>query len=63
MTDDPQRERIAQLLAELADLPYGDREAFLASLPEHEREAVWAAELEAGDEALPEDYEDLGAGE
>jgi hypothetical protein len=63
MTDDPQRERIARLLAELGDLPFEEREAFMAALSEEDREALWAAELERSDEVLPEDYEELGEGE
>jgi hypothetical protein len=63
MTDDPQRERIAHLLEQLGELPFDERETFLAELSEPDREAVWAAELEAGEEAIPDDYEDLGAGD
>jgi hypothetical protein len=63
MTDDPQRERIARLLAELEELPFDEREAFIAALSEEDREAVWAAEVDQSEEVFPDDYEDLGAGE
>ena len=63
MSEDPQRERIARLLDELGDLPFDEREAFVAGLSEEDREALWAAELERSDEALPDDYEELGEGE
>lgn len=63
MTDDPQRERIAHLSAKLDELPFEEREALIAALPEPDREAVWAVELEQSEESIPVDYEDLGAGE
>lgn len=63
MTEDPERDRIAELLDELTELPFEDREAFLAGLSEADREAVWEAELEASEEAISDDYEDLGGGE
>lgn len=61
--EDPRDGRIAQLIEELAELPFEEREARIAELAEADREAVWAAELEASEAALPDDYEDLGAGD
>lgn len=63
MSEDPQAQRIDLLLAELDALPADEREAATAALPEEDREAVWAAELEASDVALPDDDEELGAGD
>ena len=63
MSEHADRERLEQLLVELEALPYEEREAAIAALSEDEREAVWAAELEASDEVLPDDDEELGAGD
>jgi hypothetical protein len=63
MSEDADRERLELLLAELEELPYEEREAAIAALSEEQREAVWAAELEASDEALPDDDEELGGGD
>lgn len=63
MSEDTDRERLEQLLVELEELPYEEREAAIAALSDDEREAVWAAELEASDEALPDDDEELGGGD
>jgi hypothetical protein len=63
VSEDPDRERLEQLLVELDALPYEEREAAIAALSEDDREAVWAAELEASDEALPDDVEELGGGD
>ena len=60
MTDDPEAERIARLIADLNELPFEEREAAIAKLPENDREAVWEVQLEDSDEALPEDDEELG---
>ena len=60
MSDDPEAERIARLIAELKELPFEEREARIAELSEEDRNAVWAVELEAAEEAVPEDDEELG---
>jgi hypothetical protein len=56
-------ERIARLIDELEDLPFEEREAAIRTLAEQDREAVWAAELEASAKALPEDNDELGGGD
>jgi hypothetical protein len=63
MSEDPQHERIEQLVDELEELPYEERESAVSALPEADREAVWETELERSEDAVPDDYEDLGAGE
>jgi hypothetical protein len=63
MSENADRERLEQLLVELEELPYEAREAAIAALSDKEREAVWAAELEASVEALPDDDEELGGGD
>jgi hypothetical protein len=67
MTDDPEADRIALLIAELDELPLEEREAALAGLSEEDRNAVWAAEAEAVEEALdevlPDDDGELGGGD
>ena len=63
MTDDPRHERIERLVDELDELPFEERETRIAELPEPDREAVWDAELERSEDAVPDDYEDLGAGD
>ena len=60
MTDDPQQDRIARLLAALEELPFEEREKAIASLPEEDRQAVWAGELKVDDETLPGANEELG---
>ena len=60
MSDDPEAERIARLIAGLKELPFEEREARIAELSEEDRNAVWAVELEAAEEAVPEDDEELG---
>jgi hypothetical protein len=62
MSGDPDQGRLEQLLVELDELSYEEREAAIAALSENDREAVWAAELEASDAARPDD-EELGAGD
>ena len=57
MTDE---DRIARLLAELEDLPFEEREAVIASLPDDDRTAVWDAQLKDSETAVPEDDEELG---
>jgi hypothetical protein len=44
----------------LEGLPFEEREALIASLSEDDRAAVWDAQLEAGQAAVPEDDEELG---
>lgn len=63
MVEDPRAEEIEALVAELEELPFEEREEKIASLPEEDRQAVWAVELERSEEAVPDDYEDLGAGD
>ena len=62
MSDDPDADRIALLIAELDELPFDEREAAIAALSDEDREAVWAAELAAGDEAMPAPDEEEPAG-
>ncbi len=62
MTDDPQRDRIARLLAEIEDMPFEERDAFIAGLPHEDRAAVLNAEAEAEDEVLAEPEELGGEG-
>jgi len=52
------RARIALLIEELDALPTDEREAAIAALSEEDRQAVWAAELEAAEEV--EDDDELG---
>jgi hypothetical protein len=59
MTDDPQRDRIVRLLAALEELPFEEREAFIAGLSHVDRTAILNAEAEASEEVLPE-VEELG---
>ena len=59
MTDDPEADRIARLIAELNELPFEEREAAIAALPHEDRTAVLEAEAEADEEVLPE-VEELG---
>lgn len=55
VTDDPQKERIARLVAELEEeLPFEAREAFLSTLSDEDRASVWEAQLE--------EVEEVGAG-
>jgi hypothetical protein len=63
MTEDPERERIARMLAELDELSPADREAALTRLSEDDREAVRAAELEESELAIPDEDEEPGAGD
>jgi hypothetical protein len=63
MSDDPEADRIALLIAELDELPFDEREAAIAALAPEDRDAVWAAELDQFDEVLPEDDEELGGGD
>jgi hypothetical protein len=53
-------ERIARLIDKTADLPFEEREAAIHALSEEDREAVWAAELEAGEAVAPADDAELG---
>jgi hypothetical protein len=57
MTDE---DRIAGFLAELEDLPFEEREAFIASLSDDDRTAVWDAQLKDSEAVVPEDEEELG---
>ena len=61
--DDPEADRIALLMAELDELPFEERETAIAELPDADRAAVRAAELEALDDVLPDDDEELGGGD
>jgi hypothetical protein len=63
MTDDPQRERIARMLAELDDLAPAEREAALIELSRDDREAIRAVELEQRELAVPDEDEEPGPGE
>jgi hypothetical protein len=60
---DPETQRIALLIDGLKDLPFEEREARIAQLSEDDRNAVWAVELEAAEEAVPEDDAELGGGD
>jgi isopropylmalate/homocitrate/citramalate synthase len=60
MSDDPEVDRVARLIAELNELPFEEREAAIAKLSETDREAVWATELEQSESVLPEDEDELG---
>jgi hypothetical protein len=62
VTDDPQKERIARLVAELEELPFEAREAFLSTLSDEDRASVWEAQLEEVEEVVPDDDEELGGG-
>jgi hypothetical protein len=57
MSDD---EQIARAIDDVEDLPFDEREAAISKLSEVDREAVWAAELEASDNAAPKDDDELG---
>jgi hypothetical protein len=57
MSDDPEAERIERLIDELNELPADEREAAIEALSIEDRAAVWKAELEADDAALPLDDE------
>jgi hypothetical protein len=57
MTDD---DRIAGLIEQVEALSFEAREAFISTLSEEDREAVWAAELEEADQAVPDDDAELG---
>jgi hypothetical protein len=57
MTDE---DRIARLVAEIEDLPFEKREAVIASLSDDDRSAVWDAQLNESEGAVPEDDEELG---
>ena len=63
MVDDPHDDRIARLVAELEDLPFEEREAFIAKLAPDAREAVWDAQLEEVERVVPEDDAELGGGD
>jgi hypothetical protein len=60
MSENPGEDRIARLIAELDELPLDEREAAIAALGDEDREAVREAELEATEEAMPLDDEELG---
>ncbi len=57
MTDE---DRIDRLVAQVDALPFEEREAFISTLSDDDRAAVWDAQAEAIEEALPEDDEELG---
>jgi hypothetical protein len=63
VTDDPQKERIARLVAELEELPFEAREVFLSTLSDEDRASVWEAQLEEVEEVVPDDDEELGGGD
>jgi hypothetical protein len=63
VTDDPHEERIARLVAELEELPFEAREAFLSTLSDEDRASVWEAQLEEVEEVVPDDDEELGGGD
>jgi hypothetical protein len=59
MADDPE-ERITRLAAEVEALPFEEREAFISALSDDDRAAVWDAQAEEVEEAVPDDDEELG---
>lgn len=59
MTDDPQADRIARLLAALEELPFAEREAFIAGMSHADRAEMLRAEAQASEEVLPE-VDELG---
>jgi hypothetical protein len=59
MADDPEG-RIARLVAEVEGLPFEEREAFISTLSDDDRAAVWDAQAKEVDEVVPEDDEELG---
>ena len=60
---DPETERIALLIDGLKDLAFEEREARIAELSEEDRNVVRDFELEALDEVLPDDDDELGGGD
>ena len=62
ISNDPQDDRIARLLAALEELPFEEREAFIAGLPQEERAEMLRAEAEASEEVLPAPEELGGEG-
>jgi len=60
---DPETERIALLIDGLRELPFEEREARIAELSEEDRNVVRDFELEALDEVLPDDDDELGGGD
>ncbi len=60
MTESP---NAARLIENLDEMPFEEREKQIAELSVEDRNAVWAAELERSEAAIPDDYEDLGAGD
>ena len=63
MIDDPYDDRIARLVTGLDELPFEEREAFIAKLSPDDREAVWEAQLEEVERVVPEDDAELGGGD
>ena len=57
MSEDPEADRIARLVAELDELSFEEREAAIAALPHVDRTAVLEAQAQADQEVLPEDDE------
>jgi hypothetical protein len=62
-TVDPEIQRIALLIDGLKELPFEEREARIAELSEEDRNAVREFELEAAEESVPEDDDELGGGD
>jgi len=60
MSEDPEAERIARLIAQLDELPPEEREAAIDALSSEDRAAVFEAELEEHEAALPLDEDELG---
>ena len=63
MAHDDRSAETDELLHELDELPVGVREERIAELPPEAREGVLEAELDRADDQMPDDYEDLGAGD
>ena len=57
MSEGPEADRIARLVALLEELPFEEREAAIAALQHEDRTAVLEAEAQADQEVLPEEDE------
>jgi hypothetical protein len=53
-------DRISRLVAQVDALPFEQREAFISTLSDDDRAAVWDAQAEEVEDVLPEDDGELG---